>query len=56
MMLFGKSKTRLEVMTAEFLPWEKQLYFTVFDVDSNMLILQFDPERKFCFNMIFPII
>jgi len=47
MTLFGKSRSRLEVISADFLPWGKQLYIVVFDADSNMHVLQFDPERTF---------
>jgi len=47
MILFGKSRSRMEVMTAEFLPHEKQLYIVVADADCNLHVLQFDPERTF---------
>ncbi|KAF2001233.1 hypothetical protein P154DRAFT_619566 [Amniculicola lignicola CBS 123094] len=45
MMLFGRSKTQMEVMTAEFLPFEKQLHMIVADGDMNLQVLQFDPEN-----------
>ncbi len=43
--LFGKSPHPIEVLTASFLPSDKQLYLAVASVDSNIHILQFDPER-----------
>ncbi|KAL1835759.1 hypothetical protein VTJ49DRAFT_6105 [Mycothermus thermophilus] len=46
MMLFGKSSTRLEVLTADFLPDGKDLYIVVGDAEGNVHVLQFDPERK----------
>jgi cleavage and polyadenylation specificity factor subunit 1 len=49
MILFGKTKTRLEVITAEFLSWGKQLHIVIFDADSNMHVHQFDPERTYCY-------
>ncbi|KAL9591984.1 MAG: hypothetical protein Q9179_007176, partial [Wetmoreana sp. 5 TL-2023] len=42
--LFGKSSDRIEVLAADFLPDGKQLYLVVADADSNVHILQFDPE------------
>jgi len=46
MMLFGRSKTSLEVMTGDFLPFEKSLSMVVADADMNLQILQFDPDSK----------
>lgn len=46
MILFGKSRSKMEVMAAEFLPHEKQLYLMVADGDCNLHVLQYDPERK----------
>ena len=46
MLLFGKSRSHMEVMAADFLPHEKQLYMVVADADCNLHILQYDPERK----------
>ncbi|KAI9785827.1 MAG: mRNA cleavage and polyadenylation factor subunit [Peltula sp. TS41687] len=43
--LFGKSTGRLEVISAEFLPSGDQLYILIADADSNIHILQFDPEH-----------
>jgi hypothetical protein len=34
----------MEVITAEFLPFEKQLHMIVADADMNLQVLQFDPE------------
>ncbi|KAI9811358.1 MAG: mRNA cleavage and polyadenylation factor subunit [Pycnora praestabilis] len=45
MTLFGKNTSKLEVMTAEFLPDGKQLYIVVADTNCNIHILQFDPEH-----------
>ncbi|KAI9700512.1 MAG: mRNA cleavage and polyadenylation factor subunit [Bogoriella megaspora] len=44
-MVFGKGRSHLEVVTAEFLPTGKQLHFAITDADSNLHILQFDPEH-----------
>jgi cleavage and polyadenylation specificity factor subunit 1 len=44
MMLFGRSRHFMEVMAAEFLPFEKQLHIIVADADNNLQVLQFDPE------------
>lgn len=46
MILFGKSRAHMEVMAAEFLPHDKQLYLMVADADCNLHVLQYDPERK----------
>lgn len=46
MMLFGRSKHQLEVMGAEFLPFEKQLHMVIADADMNLQVLQFDPDSK----------
>lgn len=43
--LFGKSTGRLEVISADLLPSGDQLYILIADADSNIHILQFDPER-----------
>lgn len=36
----------MEVLTAEFLPQEKQLFILVADSDCNIHVLEFNPERK----------
>lgn len=46
MILFGKSSTRLEVLTVEFLPDGNELLIVACDSDGGIHILQFDPERK----------
>ncbi|KAL9078386.1 MAG: hypothetical protein Q9157_002681 [Trypethelium eluteriae] len=46
MVLFGKGRSSMETINAEFLPNDKQLHFAVADADSNLHILQFDPDRK----------
>ncbi|KAI8628859.1 CPSF A subunit region-domain-containing protein [Xylariaceae sp. FL1651] len=45
MILFGKSSTKLEVLTAEFLPDGNELLIVVCDTDGGIHILQFDPEH-----------
>ncbi|KAF2146970.1 uncharacterized protein K452DRAFT_315154 [Aplosporella prunicola CBS 121167] len=45
MLLFGKSRSHMEVMAADFLPHEKLLYMVVADADCNLHILQYDPEH-----------
>jgi cleavage and polyadenylation specificity factor subunit 1 len=47
MMLFGRSRNRLEVIAAEFLPFEKQLHIIVADAEMNLQVLQFDPESRY---------
>lgn len=49
MTLFGKDTQKLEVVAAEFMPDGNQLYFVVADADSNIHIMQYDPERMWCF-------
>lgn len=46
MMIFGKARSPQEVLNAEFLPFEKQLYIIIADADCNIHVLQFDPDRK----------
>ncbi|KAL1637066.1 mRNA cleavage and polyadenylation factor subunit [Neofusicoccum ribis] len=45
MILFGKSRSHMEVMAADFLPHDKQLYLMVADADCNLHVLQYDPEH-----------
>ncbi|KAL8663079.1 MAG: hypothetical protein Q9168_008152, partial [Polycauliona sp. 1 TL-2023] len=42
--LFGKSTSHIEVLAGEFLPDGKNLYLVVADADSNIHVLQYDPE------------
>ena len=44
--LFGKSRSHMEVVTADFLPFEGQLYLIAIDAAMDMHVLQYDPERK----------
>ncbi|KAI2638548.1 CPSF A subunit region-domain-containing protein [Xylaria nigripes] len=45
MILFGKSSTKLEVLTVEFLPDGNELLIVACDSDGGIHILQFDPEH-----------
>ena len=42
--VLGKSKAQMEVLTAEFLPFDGSLYLLVIDADENLHGLQYDPE------------
>ena len=46
MSLFGKDTQDMEVMTADFLPDGRQLYFVAVDAKGAIRVLQYDPERK----------
>jgi cleavage and polyadenylation specificity factor subunit 1 len=37
----------MEVVSAEFLPFEGQLYILVIDADLDIHVLQYDPERTY---------
>lgn len=52
MMLFGRSRHLLEVLAADFMPFEKQLHIIVADADMNLQVLQFDPDSTY---PVFPI-
>lgn len=45
--LFGKSRSQMEVVSAEFLPFEGQLYILIIDADLDIHVLQYDPERAY---------
>ncbi|RDL33101.1 Uncharacterized protein BP5553_08540 [Venustampulla echinocandica] len=45
MILFGKSATNMEIVTADLLPDGKELYIVVADANCNLHIMQFDPEN-----------
>ncbi|KAI0108935.1 CPSF A subunit region-domain-containing protein [Nemania sp. FL0031] len=45
MILFGKSSTKLEILTVEFLPDGAELLIVACDSDGGIHILQFDPEH-----------
>jgi succinylglutamate desuccinylase len=47
MTVFSKGAARMEVIAAEFLPHEKQLYILIADADKNIHVLQYDPESEF---------
>jgi cleavage and polyadenylation specificity factor subunit 1 len=50
MTLFGKQTHDMEIVAVEVLPIGKELYIIAADVDCNLHVLQFDPERMspFC--------
>jgi len=43
--ILGKSRTHMEVVCAEFLPFGGELYILVVDADMNLHVLQYDPEN-----------
>lgn len=43
--IFGKSRSKMEVVTADFLPFEGALYLIVVDANCDLHVLQYDPER-----------
>jgi cleavage and polyadenylation specificity factor subunit 1 len=43
--LFGKSRQRIEVIDADFLPFEKHLYIIVADGNEKLQVLEYDNER-----------
>ncbi|KAI1465395.1 CPSF A subunit region-domain-containing protein [Daldinia caldariorum] len=45
MVLFGKSSTKLEVLTVDFLPDGDELLIVACDSDGGIHILQFDPDH-----------
>ncbi|KAI1485297.1 CPSF A subunit region-domain-containing protein [Biscogniauxia mediterranea] len=45
MILFGKSSTKLEVLTVDFLPDGNELLIVACDSDGGIHVLQFDPEH-----------
>lgn len=36
----------MEVVAADFLPWDKQLFMLVADTDCTLHVLEFNPESK----------
>jgi len=46
MMLFGKSSKDFEITAGDFLPSGEELGVVVADVNCNLHVLQYDPERK----------
>ncbi|ORY15081.1 Cleavage/polyadenylation specificity factor, A subunit, partial [Clohesyomyces aquaticus] len=45
MMLFGRSRTHMDVLAAEFLPFEKTLHFIVADADMNLQVWEYNPDN-----------
>ncbi|KAH8883832.1 hypothetical protein GQ53DRAFT_846646 [Thozetella sp. PMI_491] len=45
MILFGKSSTKLQVLSTDFLPDGRELFIVANDADGHVHILQFDPEH-----------
>ncbi|KAF2836291.1 hypothetical protein M501DRAFT_997028 [Patellaria atrata CBS 101060] len=45
MILFGKGRPGMEVITAELLPHNKQLYLVVGDAEGDIHVLQYNPEH-----------
>jgi len=54
MQLFGKSRPKLQCVTADFLPDGKLLFIVVSDTKGDLHMLQFDPERKCSVPCLFP--
>lgn len=44
----------MEVVEADFLPFEGQLYLIVIDANMDMHVLQYDPERRSCLQKLHP--
>lgn len=43
--VLGKSRTDIEVISAEFLPFDGQLYILIVDSDTDLHVFQYDPEN-----------
>ncbi|KAF2482465.1 CPSF A subunit region-domain-containing protein [Neohortaea acidophila] len=43
--VLGKSRARMEVVAAEFLPHDGQLFLLIVDADMDLHVLQYDPEN-----------
>lgn len=41
----GRTGTQMEVMAAEFLPFDGQLFIMIIDADMDLHVLQYDPEN-----------
>jgi cleavage and polyadenylation specificity factor subunit 1 len=48
--VLGKSRTKMEVVAAEFLPFDGQLYLLVVDAQMDLHVLQYDPENPKTLN------
>ena len=46
MKLFGKSRGGIEVVTAELLPNQKQLFACAMDTDCNLHVFEYNPEGQ----------
>lgn len=46
MQVFGRDLDNMEVMAADFLPMNKQLYIISADGDCDLHVFQYDPESK----------
>lgn len=42
--LLGKGRTHMEIVVAEFLPFQGKLFLVVVDADMDLHVLQYDPE------------
>jgi cleavage and polyadenylation specificity factor subunit 1 len=43
--VLGKSRTDIEVMSTEFLPFDGQLFVLIIDANTDLHVLQYDPEN-----------
>ncbi|GAB7363492.1 hypothetical protein MBLNU230_g3763t1 [Neophaeotheca triangularis] len=43
--VLGKSRPTMEIMSAEFLPYDGELYILIIDADMDLHVLQYDPEN-----------
>ena len=48
--VLGKSRTKMEVVAAEFLPYDQQLYICIVDAQMDLHVLQYDPENPKTMN------
>ena len=48
--LLGKSRTKMEVVAAEFLPFDGQLFLFLVDAQTDLHVLQYDPENPKTLN------
>lgn len=45
MILFGKTRTNMDVVAADFLPFSQHLFIAIASGDCNVHIMQFDPDH-----------
>ena len=43
--LMGKGRTKMEIVAAEFLPFDGQLFIMITDAEMDLHVLQYDPEN-----------